>query len=197
MNLTQSFRMAIATVKANKVRSFLTMLGIIIGVTAVIALVSVMQGYNADITQYYEKMGVNKITVSATVYQFYDSEILTTDLENYVLNDIRDLATGVSPSSETSGTLAYRSESLDTSTVSLGSEQFSICNNFDINEGRDLAYMDIVNGSHVCVIGSYVAETLFGYQDSVGETLYFNAFSLKAVGVYYKKTARQNLPWMI
>ena len=187
MNLTQSFRMAIATVKTNKVRSFLTMLGIIIGVTAVIALVSVMQGYNADITQYYEKMGVNKITISASVYQFYDSENLTANLENYVLNDIGDIATGVSPSAEASGTLAYRSESLDTSTVSLGSEQFSICNNFDINEGRDLAYMDIVNGSHVCVIGSYVAETLFGYQDPVGETLYYNAFPLEVVGVYYEK----------
>ena len=124
MNLTQSFRMAIATVKTNKVRSFLTMLGIIIGVTAVIALVSVMQGYNANITQYYEKMGVNKITVSASVYQFYDSEKLTTELENYVLNDIGDIATGVSPSAETSGTLAYRSQSLDTSTASLEASSF-------------------------------------------------------------------------
>ena len=47
--------------------------------------------------------------------------------------------------------------------------------------------MDIVNGSHVCVIGSYVAETLFGYQDPVGDTLYFNAFPLEVVGVYYEK----------
>jgi putative ABC transport system permease protein len=187
MNLTQSFRMAVATVKINKVRSFLTMLGIIIGVTAVIALVSVMQGYNADITEYYEKMGVNKITVSASIYQFYDSRQLTEDITSYVLNEINDVATGISPAIETSGTLSYRSETLDTSTVSMGSEQFSICNNFDINEGRDLAYLDIVNGSHVCVIGSYVAETMFGYRDPVGETLYFNAFPLEVVGIYYEK----------
>jgi putative ABC transport system permease protein len=163
------------------------MLGIIIGVTAVIALVSVMQGYNADITEYYEKMGVNKITVSASIYQFYDSRQLTEDITSYVLNDINDVATGISPAIETSGTLSSRSETLDTSTVSMGSEQFSICNNFDINEGRDLAYLDIVNGSHVCVIGSYVAETMFGYRDPVGETLYFNAFPLEVVGIYYEK----------
>ncbi len=187
MNLTQSFRMALATIRTNKVRSFLTMLGIIIGVTAVIALVSVMQGYNADITQYYEKMGVNKISISASVYQFYSSEKLTADLESYVLNDISDMATGVTPSVETSGTLTYRSGSLDTTSISMGNEQYSICNNFDIEDGRDLAYMDIVDGNHVCVIGSYVAETLFGYQDPIGETLYFNAFPFEVVGIYYEK----------
>lgn len=188
MNLMQSFRMALSTIRINKVRSFLTMLGIIIGVTAVIALVSVMQGYNADITQYYEKMGVNKITVSASIYQFYDSEQLTADLEDYVLNDISTIATGVSPSLETTGTLSYRSWTIeDTSTVSLGNEQFSVCNNFSISEGRDLAFMDIKNSSHVCVIGSYVAETLFGYTEPVGETLYFNSVPLEVVGIYYEK----------
>ncbi len=187
MNLTQSFRMALATIRINKVRSFLTMLGIIIGVTAVIALVSLMQGYNADITQYYEKLGVNKITVSASLYQVYDSVKLTAALESYVLSDIGDLATGMTPSVETSGTLSHRTGSLDTSSVHMGSEQFSVCNNFDIEDGRDLAYLDIDNASHVCVIGSYVAETLFGYREPVGETLYFNAFPLEVVGVYYEK----------
>ena len=187
MNLTQSFRMALATITTNKVRSFLTMLGIIIGVTAVIALVSVMQGYNADITEYYEKMGVNKIAISTSIYQFYESEELTADIESYVLNDISDIAIGVTPSIETSGTLLYRTETLDTSTVYMGNEQFSICNNYDISDGRDLGYMDIMNASNVCVIGNYVAETMFGYQDPVGETIYYNGYPLEIVGIYYEK----------
>ena len=187
MNLTQSFRMALATITTNKVRSFLTMLGIIIGVTSVIALVSVMQGYNADLTEYYEKMGVNKITISASIYQFYESEELTEKLESYVLNDISDMAIGVTPSIETSGNLVYYSETLDTSTVYMANEQFSICNNFDIDEGRDLSYMDIVNASNVCVIGNYVAETMFGYQDPIGETIYYNGYPLEIVGIYYEK----------
>lgn len=188
MNLMQSFRMALSTIKINKIRSFLTMLGIIIGVTSVIALVSVMQGYNADITQYYEKLGVNKITISTSIYQFYDSEELTAALESYVLSDISTIANGISPSFETTGTLAYRAQTIeDTSTISFGNEQFSICDNFDIEEGRDLAYMDIVNKNHVCVIGSYVAETMFGYQDPIGETLYFDGVPLVVVGIYYEK----------
>lgn len=180
--------MALATIKMNKVRSFLTMLGIIIGVTSVIALVSVMQGYNADITQYYEKMGVNKITVSATVYQFYDSEKLTEELEDYVRNDLSAISTGVTPYASTTGTLEYGVNSIkSTSTISFANEQYSTCNNFILNKGRDLSYMDIINKNHVCVIGSYVAQTLFGYDDPLGKTLYFNSIPLQVIGIYYEK----------
>jgi putative ABC transport system permease protein len=188
MNLLQSFKMAVATIRINKVRSFLTMLGIIIGVTAVIALVSVMQGYNADITQYYEKMGVNKITISATIYKFYDSETLTKELEDYVRDDLSSISTGITPTASTTGTLEYKSSTIeDTSTISLGSEQFSTCGNFILEEGRDISYMDVTNKNYVCVIGSYVAETLFGYDDPVGKTIYFNSIPLQVIGIYYEK----------
>jgi putative ABC transport system permease protein len=137
MNLMQSFRMALATIKINKIRSFLTMLGIIIGVTAVIALVSVMQGYNADITQYYQKMGVNKITVSTTIYQFYDSLALTDELVSYVQSDLAKISTGVTPTASTTGTLAYGSTAIkSTSTIAFGNEQYSTCNNFVVDSGR-------------------------------------------------------------
>ena len=58
--------MALDAIKEKKGRSFLTMLGIIIGVTAVLVLVALVSGYNADITAYYEKLGVNKVNVSVT-----------------------------------------------------------------------------------------------------------------------------------
>lgn len=188
MNLMQSFRMALSTIKINKVRSFLTMLGIIIGVTSVIALVSVMQGYNSDITSYYEKMGVNKITVSATVYQFYESEKLTENLTNYVADSLKTMATGISPGTSTTGTIAYGTGTIkSTSTISLGSEQFSTCNNFILEDGRDLNVLDIQNKSHVCVLGSYVATKLFGYEDPIGKTITFNSIPLQVVGLYYEK----------
>ena len=199
MNLMQSFRMAIATIKINKVRSFLTMLGIIIGVTAVIALVSVMQGYNADITEYYEKMGVNKITVSTSIYQFYDSQKLTDAFEDYVRGDLGTMATGITPTITTSGTLAYGSTTEDTATVSLGNEQFAICNNFILEDGRDIAYMDVMSKNHVCVIGSYIAETLFGYNDPIGKIITYNSIPLQVVGIYYEKdgTAESSMDDMI
>ena len=60
--------MALDSIREKKGRSFLTMLGIIIGVTAVLVLVALVSGYNADITAYYEKLGVNKVTVDLTWY---------------------------------------------------------------------------------------------------------------------------------
>ncbi len=188
MNLLQSFKMAVATIRINKVRSFLTMLGIIIGVTSVIGLVSVMQGYNADITQYYEKMGVNKISVSLTMYNFSDSVKMYDKLYEYVNKDLSGLASGVSPAMKTSGTIQYGSGTIeDTSTVYLGNEQFSLCNNYDLKEGRDISYMDVQSANHVCVIGSYIVQELFGYKNPIGETIYFNSLPLKVVGVYYQK----------
>ncbi len=148
MNMLQSFKMAIATIRINKVRSFLTMLGIIIGVTSVIGLVSVMQGYNADLTQYYEKMGVNKISVTMNMYKFSDSVKMYDELYEYINKDISDLASGVSPATTTSGTIQYDGGMLeDTSTVYLGNEQFSICNNYDLKDGRDISYMDVQNAT--------------------------------------------------
>ncbi len=188
MNMLQSFKMAIATIRINKVRSFLTMLGIIIGVTSVIGLVSVMQGYNADLTQYYEKMGVNKIKVTMNMYKFSDSVKMYDKLYEYVNKNISDLASGVSPATTTTGTIQYGSGTIeDTSTIYLGNEQFSICNNYDLKEGRDISYMDVQGANHVCVIGSYIVQELFGYKDPIGETIYFNALPLKVVGVYYQK----------
>ena len=188
MNLMQSFRMALATIRINKVRSFLTMLGIIIGVTAVIALVSVMQGYNADVTQYYEKMGVNKITVSTSIYQFYDSLTLTDELVSYVQSDLGTMATGVTPTASTTGTLEYGATTIkSTSSISFGNEQYSTCNNFVIQSGRDIAYMDVVNKNHVCVLGNYVASKLFGHEDPIGKTITFKSIPLEVIGIYYEK----------
>ena len=65
MNLKQSFRMAFKSIRSNRVRSLLTMLGIIIGVAAVIIMVSVVRGSNQQLRAYYERLGNNRITVSA------------------------------------------------------------------------------------------------------------------------------------
>ena len=71
MNGTNLIKIAVRALANNKLRGFLTMLGIIIGVTAVLVLVALVSGYNADITAYYEKLGVNKVNVTVN---WYDTE---------------------------------------------------------------------------------------------------------------------------
>lgn len=182
-----SVRMAIEAIGEKKGRSFLTMLGILIGVGAVLILVTVVTGMNADLEAYYAKLGVNRITVDITQYDRTNTVDLTSDFLSFAEEDLAGAAIGASPNLTTSGTLKYGSASVDTSTIYLGNEQWSLCSNYTIDKGRDLTTFDIERRSDVCIIGSYVADTLFGYADPVGKTITFNGAPLLVVGTYYQK----------
>ena len=182
-----SVLMAFESIKDKKVRSFLTMLGIIIGVGAVLILVSVVQGYNADLTAYYEKQGVNKVNVSIINFDRTNTVDQSGEFMDWVSESLSDQIVGVTPSTSTSGTLKYYSNTSDTAVIYFGSEQWSACNNYTLDEGRDLLTEDIDARSRVCVIGSYVADELFGFRDAVGETLMVNGTPLTVVGTFYQK----------
>ena len=83
-------------------------------------------------------------------------------------------------------TVKYRTTNFST-TVSFGSDQYSICNNYTLESGRDLTRSDLENREKVCVLGSYVAESLFGYASPLGETVYLNGEPFTVVGTYYQK----------
>ena len=185
--MVDSVLMAFESIKDKKVRSFLTMLGIIIGVGAVLILVSVVQGYNADLTAYYEKQGVNKVNVSIINFDRTNTVDQSGEFMDWVSESLSDQITGVTPSTSTSGTLKYYSNTSDTAVIYFGSEQWSACNNYTLDEGRDLLTEDIDARSRVCVIGSYVADELFGFRDAVGETLMVNGTPLTVVGTFYQK----------
>ena len=93
-----SVLMALESIKDKKIRSFLTMLGIIIGVGAVLILVSVVQGYNADLTAYYEKQGVNKVNVTLMNFDRTNSTDQSGEFMDYVTSELSEYVTGVSPS---------------------------------------------------------------------------------------------------
>ena len=82
--------------------------------------------------------------------------------------------TGVTPSASTSGTLRFGANINSTAVIYFGNEQWSACNNYTLDEGRDLLELDMEERSRVCVIGSYLADTLFGFQDPIGQTLSVN-----------------------
>ena len=174
-----SIKMAFESIADKKIRSLLTMLGIIIGVGAVLILVSVVQGYNADLTAYYEKQGVNKVNVTLLNFDRTNTTDQSGEFMDWVNGNLSDTITGVTPSYSTSGT--------QTAVVYFGNEQWSACNNYTLDEGRDLLELDMDRRSQVCVIGSYLADTLFGFQDPVGQTLSVNGTPLTVVGVFYQK----------
>lgn len=189
MSIVQSIKLAIKSIAARKGRTFLTMLGIIIGLASVITLVSYAKGQTREIMQYYESMGSNQIQISASKWGAGGDKVFQS-LYDYCLK-LEDLVVGVTPSGSVYGTVQYgakNSETMDQRpTVYLGSDQWSLCNNFTIGKGRDLCYMDIKNHTQVCVLGSKAAELFFDYANPLGKEITVCGVPLQVVGVYAQK----------
>lgn len=179
--MLQSFKLAIKSIWGNKMRSFLTMLGIIIGVAAVIILVSLVNGYMGSVVESFASMGVNQINVNMTnltsrtvdadqMYAFYDEH--------------GDLFDGISPNVSLSATVKKGDDSMDSTSVAGRSEQYLDMKDYDLQIGRNIAYSDIASRQKVCVIGSYVAQELFGSAEkAINETLKINGYAFKVVGI--------------
>lgn len=189
MNLGQSIKLAVKSIAARKGRTFLTMLGIIIGLASVITLVSYAKGQMLKLVAYYESMGTNQIQISAQKYGAGGSSVFDS-LYSYC-KELGDLVDGVTPNGNASGTIKYGSRSSEsmewTPQLYLGSDQWSVCNNFTIGRGRDLAYMDVKAGQQVCVLGAQAARLFFDSADPVGRAITISGVPFEVVGVYAQK----------
>ena len=161
--------------------------GVLVDWSAPPARVALVSGYNADITAYYEKLGVNKVNVTVNWYDTSRSVDVMDTLYDYGNGELGDMVLGVSPDLSTSLPMKYRTTTLDSGTLYLGSDQFSVCGNYTLKEGRDISAFDVDRRSRVCVLGSYVADSLFQYADPIGETVYFGGEPFTVVGIYYQK----------
>ena len=143
MKFGQALKMAFKSIGGSKVRSFLTMLGIIIGVASVMTIVSVMMGMNKKNLEYYEKAGSNRLQVSAYLY---NGTSVFDDLYDYCLY-LSEYVQGVTPTGYMNAIVTYGDKSTDSMDYSpqmyLGSDQYSIVNNFQIAKGRDLSKIDV------------------------------------------------------
>ena len=203
MNFTQAFKMAAKSISANKGRSALTMLGVIIGLAAVIILVSYAQGQNMALRAYYDSLGTNTINVSA--YSYRGNVDVASALYDYCLQ-LDDLVVGVSPTGYIysdpvikfeSKTIARQWESVgggammssgEYPSIVLGNDKYGLCNDYVIARGRDLSYLDIQKDNQVCVLGSAVAEELFGFADPVGKTITLDGTPFLVIGIYESKS---------
>ena len=194
MNITQAIKMSAKSIFSNKARSALTMLGIIIGLAAVIVLVSYAQGQNMAMQRYYESMGTNKISVSA--YDWTGGTDISQSLYDYCLN-LSDQVVGFSPTGTVNSAppIKFGSKTLaqDTNgggaiimgggmavsgdrgsnypTLYLGNNQFGQCNDYTIAKGRDLSYLDVKNSSKVCVLGAATADYLFNFANPIDQII--------------------------
>lgn len=180
MNLSQSFKMAIKSISSSKMRTFLTMLGIIIGVCAVIVLVSVVQGSTGSITESIESLGANSINVrftgrNSTKFVSYD-EMKTFGEEN------SEYVSYIVPNMTGSGRVKYQSSNLSVSIVGTTPDYLTVKNR-KVSNGRFVSEMDIQRRRKVAILGSYNARELFGFEDPVDKQIKINNELYTVIGV--------------
>ena len=175
MTLAQSFRMAFKAIGSNKTRSFLTMLGIIIGVLSVSMLISVVQGATGSITGELEGLGSNMLMVS--IQKQGSVDLNAADLQGLV-----GPATGISLASPAvSGQGVARSSGKTmTATITGVNADYAAIRSLSLTAGRPISPADDLYRTAVAVIGTGVADELFGQRAVIGSTLtvYGRAFTI-------------------
>ena len=184
MNFKQSFILAIKSLMASKMRSFLTMLGIIIGVASVIILVSVVEGMTNEIKNTFESMGTNLITVS--VRGRGSSRTVSADEMIEFAFENSDVYLGCSPNIQFSQTVKVDSENLTTPVIGV-SEQYKDIRNVEVSEGRFIEYIDVEKKQKVCVVGTYIVKELFNGQSPLMSNIKVGNDIYKIVGVLEEK----------
>ena len=180
MNLKQAFKMAMKSISSSKMRTFLTMLGIIIGVCAVIVLVSVVQGSTGKITDSIESLGANSITVSFAGRN--STKSVSYDEMNAFKEENPEHISYVVPSMSGMGTVKYQSTNLSGSVTGTTPEYLTVKNR-DVSSGRFITDIDVERRRKVAVIGSYNAQELFGFESPIDKQIKINNEIFTVVGV--------------
>jgi len=177
--------MAIKSVKSNKMRTFLTMLGIIIGISSVITMVSVVQGTTNQITDQLANMGTNMVTVTMTG-QGTTRELRMRDM-NELVEDNPDLIRGVAPN--ISGRATVRHETNNNNVSVIGTNTiFSSARNVEAQMGRFITDEDVEMRRNHAVIGTFNVADLFGGQNPIGQNIRLNGVLFTVVGVLEERS---------
>ena len=176
--------MAIKNILSSKVRTLLTMLGIIIGVCAVIVIVGLGNGMQGYIEESFADMGTDSLTVQ--ILGRGSSRSVSEDQMYALVSENQDLYKQISPTVTMMGAVKIGSDSISTSTVTGVSEDYFDMKGYTIAQGRNLDYVDIAGRKKVCVVGQYLNMAYFG-GDAVGQTIRVNGTSFTVVGIMSQK----------
>jgi putative ABC transport system permease protein len=191
------FRVAFRSLIANKLRSFLTMLGVIIGVAAVIAMLALAGGAREKITAQVASQGANLLVIwpdsrGAGPVRQQNANTLTIMDAEAILNRMEDVVR-VSPESDTRAQVKYFSRNNNYTIVGVTPTYYP-ARNVVVEKGRALTDAENQRAARVAIIGAKVAETLFGEQDPLGESIKVRGSNFLVVGVTKSKGEGWNSP---
>jgi len=194
MLCSENFKIAMRALRANKLRSVLTMLGIVIGVATVVALLSIGKGATASITSEVQSSGTNLLTVSAGRSEFgpgdggasqQASHLYYSDYE-LLQRGLVDNVTLIVPSYQSSYIIKFGDESFNVSVTGV-TEDYQEVRSYDVANGRFIKDGDNKSQAFVAVLGSQTAEDLFGSLSPIGKTVSVNGIKFEVVGVLESK----------
>lgn len=182
MNIWEIVKMSAAALKGNKLRSLLTALGIIFGVGAVIALISIAQGASKGISDQIANMGSNLITVSP----FRGTSLSREDAQE-LLERVPTISDAV-PSVSFNATVKWSTKTYDTYVEGV-SEGYPGVRNTRTQSGRFFSAEEVENRQRVAVVGKTVADELFGGGLPLGESIIIRGQSFSIIGILEEKGA--------
>jgi putative ABC transport system permease protein len=195
MNLIESIQIALRSLAANKLRSILTMLGIIIGVGAVIALVAAGAGAQAEVAQRFTSLGSNLLVVSRGRSFFRGVSQGSSSASSLTNDDVAAIAqlgtaiAAIAPEYSTQGTVVYGSKNTQTSIYGVTAEYLKV-RNYQLERGRFVDDLDLKTQAKVVALGASVVESLFGTTiDPLGKMVKINRQNYEVIGIMASKGA--------
>jgi putative ABC transport system permease protein len=192
MDIVESVKMAAKTLTANKLRSALTMLGIIIGNASVITMVGVGQGAQRYASSQFESLGPNVLFI---IPGSEKARNRTLDIpKNLTLQDAQAIASqvptvdAVAPQLQAQQPVTYSNKRITTLLVGT-TPDFLVVRDFDLRQGRFFTNLDVERSNQVVALGSDVANKLFGNSDPIGQQIRIKNISFQVIGVMASKGA--------
>lgn len=195
MNILNLIRIAIRALQRNKLRAFLTMLGIIIGVAAVIAMVAIGQGSKKSIQDQLSSMGSNMITIRANSNSTVGggARLESSSLQTLTLDDIKAIEkqatyiSAISPAVQSRGQVINGALNWPTSMQGVAPDYFDI-RDWKLKEGAFFGDEEVTGAAKVCVVGQTIVDNIFTPgDDPVGKIIRYNKIPIKIIGVLKEK----------
>ena len=176
--LWQSVKMALNAVATNKMRSFLTMLGIIIGVIALVVLVSIVSSATTSITDEVNSIGNDMLTVS--ISDDTENPLRLSDMSEFQEDDSISL---VAPYTQSSATAKYNYDDVSTGVYGITAAYYDV-QGLELQSGRFIKTTDVDNSTYIAVLSYDAAEDIFGStMNALGETFSLNGMPFRVVGI--------------
>jgi len=193
-DLWEGVKIAVQALRANKLRSVLTTLGIVIGVTTVIAIVSIIQGLNRAFYKEISALGTETLYIqkfpwvmNGETWALYRNRRDLTMREFDAVAEHATLAVAATPTIYTRRRVKFGDEALETILIGGTTDGYAITSNVQPSDGRFLAPGDVEHRRSVCVLGSEVAEKLFGDADPIGHRVNAGGYKFRVIGVLEKR----------